>query len=81
MSHTQVLPEVVSVVFRRILLRMVAWRENRHLVSVDRIVMEKVPGLLVDLSGTIFVAPQVKQLLVHRPRSEFRYLSQTPEYR
>ena len=50
---------------------MITRRENGHLVPIDRVVMEEAARLLVDLSGTILVAPDVEQFLVHGPRSQF----------
>lgn len=55
---------------------MVAGRQNSHLVPVDRVVIEEVPCLFVNLARTVFVAPEMQQLLVHGPRAQFGDLSQ-----
>jgi len=71
----------VPVILGRILLRVVTWRQDGHLVPVDRVVVEEVARLLVDLPRAVLVAPEVEQSLVHGPRSQLRDLPQASEDR
>lgn len=52
------------------------WSEHSHLVSVNAVVVEEMSRLLVDLSRTILITPEVEETLVHRPRTKARHLSQ-----
>ena len=76
---TEELPEIVSIVVRRVLFRVVTRRDHGLLVSIDRIVVEEVARLLVDLPRTVLVAPEVEEPFVHRPRAQFLDLAQPPE--
>lgn len=66
----------MSVILRRVLLRVIARCQDSHLVPVDSVVIEEVPCLLIDLTRAVLVAPQVKQLLVHGPRAQFGHFSE-----
>lgn len=70
----------MTIIFRRVLLSMVARRKNSHLMSVDGVIVEEMASLLVNLARTVLVTPQVKQLLVHRVRAELGNFSQVPEH-
>lgn len=48
-------------------------------MPINSIVIEEMPSLLINLPGTVLVAPQMQQLLVHRPGPSFRDLAQEPE--
>lgn len=76
---TEELPKIVTVVVRRVLLRVVAGSNDGLLVSVDRVVVEEVARLLVDLARTVVVAPEVKETFVHRPRAQLLDLAQPSE--
>lgn len=69
----------MTIIFRRVLLSMVARRKNSHLMSVDRVVVEEMASLLVNLARTVLVTPQVEKLLVHRVRAELGDFPQVPE--
>lgn len=69
----------MTIIFRRVLLSMVARRENSHLMSVDRVMVEEMASLLVDLTRTVLVTPQVKQFLVHGVRAELGDFPHVPE--
>lgn len=70
----------MAVILGGVLLSMVARREDSHLMSVDGVVVEEMAGLLVDFARAVLIAPQVKQLLVHRVRAELGYLPQVTEH-
>lgn len=71
----------MPVILRRVLLSMVTWRQNSHLMPVDSIVVEEVTCLLVDFPRTELITPQMQQLLVHRPWAELADLAEVPEDR
>ena len=48
-------------------------------MSVDRVVVEEMASLLVNLARTVLVTPQVEKLLVHRVRAELGDFPQVPE--
>lgn len=71
----------MTVIIRRILLSMITRREDSHLMSVNRIVVEKVSRFLIDLARAQLVTPHVQQLLVHRVRAKFGDLAQVAKGR
>lgn len=73
---TQKLAQIMPIILRRVLLRMVARRQDSHLVTIDSVVIEEMARLLVDLARTVLLTPQMQQLLIHGPRAKFGYLAQ-----
>lgn len=66
----------MPIILRRILLGVITWSQNRHLMSVDSIVIKEMSSLLINFSGTVLVAPEMQQFLVHRPGSRLCDLAQ-----
>lgn len=48
-------------------------------MPINRVIVEEMPCLLINLPRTVLVAPEVQQLLVHRPGSQFGDLAQVSE--
>jgi hypothetical protein len=71
----------MPIILRRVLFRMVTRSQNRHLVPVGRVIVKEVARLPVDLARAELVAPQMQQLLVHRPRAHLADFAQAPEHR
>lgn len=69
----------MPIVIRAILLSMITWRDNSHLMTVNRIIIEEVSCFLIDLSGRILITPHVQQALVHAPRAQLGHFAQVTE--
>ena len=43
---------------------MVAWSQDSHLVSVNRVVVKEMTSFLIDLPWAIFIAPEMLRWLL-----------------
>lgn len=56
---TKELAKVMTIIIRRVLLSMIAWSQDSHLMSINRVVIEKMASLFVDLPWAVFIAPKM----------------------
>lgn len=50
----------MPIILRRILFSMITRRQDRHLMAINRVIVEKVARLFVDLARAVLVPPHVK---------------------